>query len=232
MAYTCDDCKYIFPSKRTSCPFCGGRVYNNTFLEQDLLDTGYTQVPVNNIDKNTQSNSSHPPYDDLRQAFFSSQSSSPTKDTIPNVSHQNLDTTSNNRESSPSDDDFFSQFSTKSNSSYSRDNIPTVETTYQTQQSEDQSQDDPYEQEMQEIERQRRRITRQYRWRAVRDFIANIRWRTVFRILFVIALVIIAIIIWQMRHVIFKSIFSFIISLLPIIIIVLGLWYIFRSLFR
>ena len=46
MAYICDDCKYIFPSKRSNCPYCGGRVYNSTLLEKELLNDGYLQAPI------------------------------------------------------------------------------------------------------------------------------------------------------------------------------------------
>lgn len=230
MAYICDDCKYIFPNKRSSCPFCGGRVYNSALLEKNLLNDGYLQAPVKATKENHQNHvKPENPYDDLRQAFFNAHVTDSSKNKIPEVASETSESLTQKDKTTPSGTDFFSQFSGTSNS---EGDIPTVEVPTQTQQSEVPSQNDPYEQELQELERQRRRLDRQYRRRSALNFISNIRWRAVFRILFVILLIIIAVTIWQMRYVIFKSIISFIVSLLPIIIIVWILWYIFRSFFR
>ena len=227
MAYICDDCKYIFPNKRSGCPFCGGRVYNSTLLEKNLLNNGYLPAPV----KATNGNhvKSENLYDDLRQAFFNTQMTDSSKSKVPEVSPETSESLPPDGKAAPFDTDYFSQFSRTLNS---ESDIPTVEVPPQTQQSAPPSQNAPYEQALQELERQRRLLDRQYRRRSALNFISNIRWRTVFRILFVILLIIIAVTIWQMRYVIFNSIISFIINLLPIIIIVWILWYIFRSFFR
>ena len=174
MAYICDDCKYIFPNKRSSCPFCGGRVYNSTLLEKNLLNDGYLQAPV----KATRENH----HDDLRQAFFNAQVTDSSKNKIPEVASETSESLTQKDKATPSGTDFFSQFSGTSNSGV---DIPTVEIPTQTQQSEPPSQNDPYEEELQELERQRRRLDRQYRRRSALNFISNIRWRAVFRILFV-----------------------------------------------
>ena len=230
MAYICDDCKYIFQNKRSSCPFCGGRVYNSTLLEKNLLNDGYMQAPVKATKENHQNHvKSENPYHDLRQAFFNAHVTDSSKSKIPEVAPATSESLPQNNKATPSGTDFFSQFSGTPNSG---GDIPTVEVPPQTQQPETLSQNDPYEQELQELERQRRRLDRRYRRRSALIFISNIRWRAIFRILFVILLIIIAVTIWQMRYVIFNSMISFLTSLLPIIIIVLILWYIFRSLFR
>lgn len=231
MAYICDDCKLIFPNKRTNCPFCGGRVYDNTLSEQQLLNSGYllaSEKLTRDNNNNQYDTHQHSPYDELRHAFLSNQSSSPSKDEIPEVSPQTPFNNTNDV-STPPGVDFFSQFSGDSNNGI---DIPTVEPPLQTNQPEDQLQDDLYEQELQELERQRRRFERQYRRRAALHFITNLRWRTVLRIVFVVLLIIIAVSIWQMRYVIFNSLMSFLISLLPIFIVLWILWYIFRSFFR
>lgn len=230
MAYICDDCKYIFPNRRSSCPFCGGRVYNNTLTEKNLLNDGYSLAPVKATKENHQDNvTQENPYDDLRQAFFSAQTPDSSKSEVPKVSPETTENLSQDDKTTPSSTDFFSQFSSASSSGI---DIPSVEPPTQTQQSDIPPQNDPYEQELQELERQRRRLDRQYRRRSALNFISNIRWRVVFRILFVILLIIIAVTVWQMRYVIFNSIISFIVSLLPIIIIIWILWHIFRSFFR
>lgn len=230
MTYLCDDCKYIFPNKRSSCPFCGGRVYNNTLLEKDLLNDGYLQAPVKAPKGNQQNHiKAENPYDDLRHAFFNAQETVFSKSKVPKMPPRTSESLPEDDNVIPSGTDYFSQFSRTLNN---ENNIPTVEAPTQTQQSDSSPQNDPYEQELQELERQRRRLDRQYRRRSALNFISNIRWRAVFRILFVILLIIIAVTIWQMRYVIFNSIISFIVSLLPIVIIVWILWYIFRSFFR
>lgn len=230
MAYLCDNCKYIFPNKRSSCPFCGGRVYNNTLLEKDLLNDGYLQAPVK-APKGNQENHVMPenPYDDLRHAFFNAQETESSKSKAPEMPPRTLESLPKDDKAVPSGTDYFSQFSRTLNS---ENDIPTVKVPTQTHQSNPSPQNDPYEQELQELERQRRRLNRQYRRRSALNFISNIRWRAVFRILFVILLIIIAATIWQMRYVIFNSIISFIVSLLPIVIIVWIMRYIFRSFFR
>lgn len=202
MAYICDDCKYIFPNKRSSCPFCGGRVYNSTLLEKNLLNDEYLQAPVNATKENHQNHvKSENPYDNLRQAFFNAQVSDSSKSKIPEVSPETSEYLPQDDKATPSGTDFFSRFSGTSDSG---SDIPTVDVPPQTQQSETASQNDPYEQELQELERQRRRLDRQYRRRSALNFISTIRWRAVFRILFVILLIIITITIWQMRYVIFN----------------------------
>lgn len=230
MAYICDVCKYIFPNKRSSCPFCGGRVYDSTLLEKNLLNDEYLRAPIKATKENHQNDvKSENPYDDLRQAFFNAQVTDSSKSKVPEVSPETSESLPQDDKAAPSGTDFFSQFSITSNS---RSDIPTVEVPPQTQQSETPPQNDPYEQELQELEQQRKRLDRQYRRKSALNFISNIRWRAVFRILFVILLIIIAVTVWQMRYVIFNSIISSIISLLPIIIIVWILWYILRSFFR
>lgn len=231
MAYICDDCKYIFPNKRTSCPFCGGRVYNNTLPEQNLLNNGYSLAPnkMTKDKKNQPDTAQANHYNDLRQAFLGSQTSESSNNVIPEVPPKKSDDTTSDNTKTPSGVDYFSQFSENPNEGI---DIPTVEPTPQTHHPKDQPQNDPYEQELRELELQRRRLDRQYRQRAALDFITNIRWRTVFRVLFVLLLIVIAVTVWQMRYVILNSIINFLLSLLPIILIVWILWYIFRSFFR
>lgn len=226
MAYICDDCKYIFPSKRSNCPYCGGRVYNSTLLEKKLLNDGYLQAPIKTAKENHQK--SENPYDDLRQAFFNTQVTESSKSKIPNASPKKSENLPHDDKATSSGNDYFSQFSVTSDSG---NDIPTVEVPPHTQQPEISSQNDPYERELQELELQRRRLDRQYRRREALNFISNISWRTVIRITFAILLIIIAVTIWQMRYVILNSIINFLMSLLPIIIIIWILWYIFRSFF-
>lgn len=225
MAYICDDCKYVFPSRRSSCPFCGGRVYNNTLPEQSLFNNGYSLAPCKMTKAKKQSDvTKENPYDDLRRAFFSTQTLSFSGNINPEEPPQKSEGITADDKDEPSGVDFFSQFSKKTNGGI---DIPTVEP-QRVHQSEAQLQNVLYEQELQELKRRQRRFDRQYRRRAVLGFIANIKWQAVFRVLFVVFLIVIAIAIWQLRYVIFNSIISFLITLLPIVLIVWILWYFFR----
>lgn len=227
MAFICDDCKYIFNKKKANCPFCGGRVYNNTQTEQDLLSTGYSWAP--GITSKSDGRADEV-FDNLRQSFFNEEPSHSLENVISEVSptrtkDANLAEDSNNLKGV----DYFSQFSSNP---HNIDIIPTVEPNNRTNASVSQQNDDPYEQELQVLDRQRQRLEWQSQRRSIFNFLANIRWRTVLRVLFILLLVIVAVAIWKMRYVIFSSILNFFISILPIALIVGILWYIFRSFFR
>lgn len=236
MAFVCDDCQYIFSKKRSSCPFCGSRVYNNSNTESSLLNDGYSWAPGHKPkETNKKVETTHDHFEDLRQSFFEQQESDTSQtsapEVAPRVSSPKNKTNNLPRESinSTPESDFFSQFGDPSSHA---DNIPIVVPHVQQAQTRLPQQQEPYEQELQEIERQRQQAERQYRRRAVINSILNIRWRAIFRIILIVILVIAAISIWNMRYVIFSSIINFLMGLLPIILIILGLWYIIRSLFR
>lgn len=240
MAFICDDCQYIFSKKRSSCPFCGGRVSNNNNSESILLDEGYSWAPGQKSKETTKNAESPNDYfEDLRQSFFDQQEPSAPPSSIPKVAPQvsapksTLRKQPNSQTKSSTDSshrsDYFSQFG---NPSSSDDNIPTVEPRIQQTQPPQNQRPDPYEQELQELERQRQRAEQQYRRRAALNSVLNIRWRAIFRLIFIIILVIAAISIWNMRYIIFSSIVNFLISLLPIVLIIWVLWYLIRSLFR
>lgn len=237
MAFICDDCKYIFSKKRSSCPFCGGRVYNNNSSESTLLNDGYSWAPgqkPKEANNNTEAVNNH--FEDLRQLFFEQQESEASSATsISDVSPQ-ISTKKSQPQSqtikptnTTSESDYFSQFD---NASSRADDIPIVDPHVQRTQTPPPRQPDPYEQELQELEWQRQQVERKYRRRAALDSISNIRWRTVFRIIFIVMLITGAISIWTMRYAIFSSIINLLVSLLPIVLVIWILWYLIRSIFR
>lgn len=200
-----------------------------------LLNDGYSWAPgqkPNETTKNAETSNDH--FEDLRQSFFEQQDYSGSPSPIPTVAPQVSAPTSiprNQPESSTYStpgSDYFSQFNNPS----SDDIIPTVNPQVQQTQPLQTQQNDPYEQELQALERQRQRAERQYRRRAVLNSILNIRWQAVFRIIFIVILVIATISIWKMRYIIFSSIINFLISLFPVVLIIWIFWYLIRSLFR
>lgn len=245
MAYICDDCKYIFPRKRTNCPYCGGRIYNSSRSEADLQADGYTFESVRS-GRNSGSLQPDPEqadsfsYDDLRAAFFSShpaeepqavpaaasRTSNPRRE--PAVSSQRTQAPAQSPPVSRGTD-YFSQFSSASQAGPS---VPRVEPVPLRQNPEIRPVRDLFRQELAEPAREARRMERQYRRRSAMDTLAGIRWGAAARILLVIFVVIMAVTIWQMRHVIFQSILSFFISLLPAILLIWILWRLLRAAFR
>lgn len=231
MAYICDDCQYIFSKKRTSCPFCGGRVYNNKCSESTLLSDGYSWAPgqkTKELDTSLETHGDH--FEDLRQSFFEQHGSEDHLRSIPEVAPQ-VSVPNNQSETTANtapEKDYFSQFD---NFTFRADDIPMVDPHASQTQTVPPQRPDPYEHELQELERQRQQAERQYRRRAIFNSILNIRWRVIFRILFILILIIATIFIWNMRYIIFSSIINFLISLFPIILIIWVLWYFIRSLF-
>lgn len=235
MAFICDDCQYIFSKKRSSCPFCGGRVYNSDSPESTLLHDGYSWAPGQKpVETRHDGEATNNPFEDLRQEFFDQQEPDTTSTSIPEVSPGGSTQKSQPQSQTTdpahtaSERDYFSQFDTSSRT----DDIPVVDPYVRRTQTPPPVQPDPYEQELQELERQRQRIERQYRRRAALDSILNIRWPGIFRILLIIILITGAISIWTMRYAIFLALINLLVSLLPIVLVIWIVWYLIRSIFR
>ncbi len=318
MAFRCDDCQYIYEKKRTSCPFCGGRVYNDASTNVELLNAGFIWAPGSPSKKSNDRNSDElpeaeaasadrpssdassvnsafntsaggrpneasdisdaglpidisdisagdrpsdaardndftmdnapadNPFENLRREFFSTaggQGASSAENTpaapspdIPAVEPDVPVVESNaSAASNPDENDFFAGFES---AAADGGTIPTVEPDVVSGREGSDSAPfrNTYERELHELERERRREERRYRIRAAfnrfTNRLADIRWRTVLRILLIIAIIIAAIGVWNMRYVIFNSIVSFLCSLIPIVIIVWILWRLVRSMFR
>lgn len=95
---------------------------------------------------------------------------------------------------------------------------------------------DPYQNRIDELNRQQERLRQEqerFRRRAERrefwNRLGNIRWGTGFRVLGYIFLAICAITIWKMRYVIFNSLLSFLISLIPLFLLIWIYWLILRG---
>lgn len=218
MAIRCDDCHYLFSKKRSSCPFCGGRVYRDDNTDATLLAAGFAFAP-----QGRQQEQHSDPIQSLRQAYYREQQqptppdARPTPPPIftpkPEADQDNLD--------------FFAQFQAPEHSTP----IPTVATTYQPthQENSRRRQQNPYEAERQALERERRRLDRQARRAAFWDRVAGLHWGTIGRVVVIIAVVLAALAIWSMRYVILDSVLSFLIALMPILLIIGGIVWVIRK---
>ncbi len=215
MAIRCDDCRYLFSKKRVSCPFCGGQTIRDDRPDADLLAAGYTMAP-----QGRQQTIPDDPFEAMLRAYQEEQTQPiPTPPAAePSQPEQPQDGV-----------DFFSHFQGGSPAA----DIPTVESTRRSQPQPESPrrqppQPDPYEAELREIERQQRRLERQYRRAAFWDRLSSFRWGSVFRVV-VFVLVVLA---WNMRYTILNSVLNLVIGILPVVLLIWGIWLLIRSIFR
>ena len=219
MAIRCDDCRYLFSKKRVSCPFCGGQTIRDDRPDADLLAAGYTMAP-----QGRQQTIPDGPFEAMLRAYQEEQTQPiPTPPAAePSQPEQPQDGV-----------DFFSHFQGGSPAA----DIPTVESTRRSQPQPESPrrqppQPDPYEAELREIERQQRRLERQYRRAAFWDRLSSFRWGSVFRVVVFVLVVLAAIGLWNMRYTILNSVLDLVIGILPVVLLIWGIWLLIRSIFR
>ena len=219
MAIRCDDCRYLFSKKRVSCPFCGGQTNRDDRPDADLLAAGYTMAP-----QGRQQTIPDDPFEAMLRAYQEEQTQPiPTPPAAePSQPEQPQDGV-----------DFFSHFQGGSPAA----DIPTVESTRRSQPQQEPprrqpTQPDPYEAELREIERQQRRLERQYRRAAFWDRLSSFRWGSVFRVVVFVLVVLAAIGLWNMRYTILNSVLDLVIGILPVVLLIWGIWLLIRSIFR
>lgn len=219
MAIRCDDCRYLFSKKRVSCPFCGGQTIRDDRPDADLLAAGYTMAP-----QGRQQTIPDAPFEAMLRAYQEEQTQPiPTPPAAePSQPEQPQDGV-----------DFFSHFQGGSPAA----DIPTVESTRRSQPQQEPprrqpTQPDPYEAELREIERQQRRLERQYRRAAFWDRLSSFRWGSVFRVVVFVLVVLAAIGLWNMRYTILNSVLDLVIGILPVVLLIWGIWLLIRSIFR
>lgn len=219
MAIRCDDCRYLFSKKRVSCPFCGGQTIRDDRPDADLLAAGYTMAP-----QGRQQTIPDDPFEAMLRAYQEEQTQPiPTPPAAePSQPEQPQDGV-----------DFFSHFQGGSPAA----DIPTVESTRRSQPQQEPprrqpTQPDPYEAELREIERQQRRLERQYRRAAFGDRLSSFRWGSVFRVVVFVLVVLAAIGLWNMRYTILNSVLDLVIGILPVVLLIWGIWLLIRSIFR
>ena len=209
MAIRCDDCRYLFSKKRVSCPFCGGQTIRDDRPDADLLAAGYTMAP-----QGRQQTIPDDPFEAMLRAYQEEQTQPiPTPPAAEPSQPEQL------QGGSPAAD------------------IPTVESTRRSQPQQEPprrqpTQPDPYEAELREIERQQRRLERQYRRAAFWDRLSSFRWGSVFRVVVFVLVVLAAIGLWNMRYTILNSVLDLVIGILPVVLLIWGIWLLIRSIFR
>lgn len=219
MAIRCDDCRYLFSKKRVSCPFCGGQTIPGRPPRRRpagrRLHHGSPRPEQQTIPDD--------PFEAMLRAYQRnrpSPSPRPCGRAVP--------------AEQPQDGvDFFSHFQGGSPAA----DIPTVESTRRSQPQQEPprrqpTQPDPYEAELREIERQQRRLERQYRRAAFWDRLSSFRWGSVFRVVVFVLVVLAAIGLWNMRYTILNSVIDLVIGILPVVLLIWGIWLLIRSIFR
>lgn len=229
MAFLCDNCQLIFPDRMTNCPICGGRVIQSTETEEELLQEGFEFARVPGVrEKSFQNGPFRPSINDgdLLAALkrdYDQQHRHRTGGAPPQTGTSAPPSGSRTAATPPLErgDDFFAAFAPVRDP---LNHIPFVEpaalSTFDVP--------DPLE--------ENRRLTQEIRstvYRlAVLNFLGRIRWGTVARILVAAALAGGLWALWRMRYVILNSIFNFLISLLPTILVIWFLARVIRSIFK
>ena len=214
MSIRCDDCRYLFSKKRSGCPFCGGPTIQDDRPDADLLSAGYTVAP-----QGRQRTAPADPFEAMLRAYQEEQQQTQP---IP-ISSPAAEPSEPKQPQGGAD--FFAQFQGGTPSV----DIPTVDSAHR---SPPQQQPDPYEAELRELERQQRRLERQYRRTALWNRLSSLRWGTVFRVVVFLLVVVTAIGLWKMRYAILNSVLNLAIGILPVVLLVWGIWMLIRSIFR
>ena len=222
MSIRCDDCRYLFSKKRSGCPFCGGPTIQDDRPDADLLSAGYTVAP-----QGRQRTTPADPFEAMLRAYQEEQQTQPIP--IPSPAAEPSEP-----EQPQGGVDFFAQFQGGTPSV----DIPTVDSAHrsppqqQPAQRQPTHQPDPYAAELRELERQQRRLERQYRRTALWNRLSSLRWGTVFRVVVFLLVVVTAIGLWKMRYAILNSVLNLAIGILPVVLLVWGIWMLIRSIFR
>lgn len=227
MVILCDNCQLIFPDRIINCPTCGGRVIQSPETAEELLREGFEFARISGTREKLSQNRSFCPSindGDLLAALKRDYDQQHRAGNIPNRAGTfTPPADSHKAPPSPQErgDDFFATF-TPVHDPLSR--IPSVAPVALPAF------------EVPDFLEENRRLAQEIRSAryqlAVSSFLSRIRWRTVFRVLIAVALVGGLWSLWRMRYVILNSIFSFLISLLPTVLVIWLLVYVIRSIFK
>lgn len=252
MAFYCDDCLYIYDAKKISCPFCGRRMCDDNTPETELLNEGYTRrsilskeqtaatqqqsAPTFHIDDNDILGRLRSSYEaEHNQAGTAGSSSSGTRTADTRTSNAGTTREAPRPQTPPATEtteqnttNFFAQFATPQPPQQQ----VVVPTAPQQTVAQVKEQEENYNRELRALARERRRLERSYRRGEFFHALLHFNWRTLFRVLFVLAIVAAIIFVWNMRYVILNSILDFLISLVPIILVIAIFWNLIKSLFK
>lgn len=246
MSYRCNSCLYIYKSKRNNCPYCGGKIYQNNTSDNELISEGFSydvstgsETPDNQVINNeSQSNYYAKLQEDYRKEHLTANRNNTTPDITTSTSSslfvsaveekpQNTST-----QNSIGQGSYFSQFTVET-AEPTPPIVPTVEKpSTNRQQAIPSYHDDEYDAEIRRLEEQQRKIQRDYNRIAFSNFLHNIPWRTVFHVISIISVIVFLILIWQMRYVIIGSIMNFLISLIPLALVIGIFWYLIKIFFK
>lgn len=239
MSYRCNTCLYIFTDKKNNCPFCGGRIIENTCDESELFDEGFSYAPSENEnqahDSDSQSSDQFSKlYDSYVKEHFSNTPNTNSNYQDQTVSSEKQSSNSVDFEdsisSSSSSNGYFGQFtgglSEQQISPVIEKPMPdtsTVSSTYY---------DAEYEREMNRLRAQQHRLEREQRRLEFSNFLHNISFRNLFRFLLILCCAILLIVIWNNRDEIINAITDLIISLLPLALVIGGIVHYIKKLFK
>lgn len=231
MAFYCEECKIIYPQKKPNCPKCGDRIVEDSASEKSLVEKGYVyhkSHPAFSYQSTKPASSgaaapsvtlnSRSVLDQIRQDFINGSSAKKDNpDTAPSAPKNNSSSNSANA----STEDFFS---TLTSGNAAQNSLPV-----QNEQISQVTNENPIFQPFTDDQNNpSRRNIRTYRpHRPIR-----IPWRIVLYGFLAIVAIILLVTIWNNRYAIINGILDFILSLLPIALIIGGGIYCIKRIFR
>lgn len=238
MAFFCKECKIIYLKKLSNCPGCGGPITEEQLSDESLLNQGFlyhknhpssstssatsdgiNKAPVFSID-------SQDALEQLRQDFINSNSRSEhnTETVQQPVQNNNASVPSGN-----SDNDFFSNVSALEFQINTNNHTPppvnATQKDKKTTSHQNTAANRPFSGDQDSSPQQRIKTYRP-------TTPIHIPWRIILYVFLAIVAIIAVVAIWNARYAIINGIFNFILSLLPLALIVGGIVYLIRRIFR
>lgn len=216
MAHFCPDCKITFENRVSNCPRCGYGIASDSQSESYYINQGFTRF---NHSQGV-SQGVHIRDDDILNQLRGRYNNYVNNTETPQVPEPTVTPVTEQPGGNPPSNDFFSSFS--------ETEVRTPETNVQP---EPEPEPSP---EFTETPRTNvyRTPTRRFGGFGSGRGAANIPWRAIIYFLLFIAVIAIIVNIWNMRFAILDSVMGFIGSLMPLALIVIGIIYLIRRIFR
>ena len=237
MAFVCNECKIIHFRKLSNCPGCGGPISEEQISDESLLKRGFlyhknhpsssgnattgniNKAPVFNID-------SHDALERLRQDFINgSNRSEPESETV----QQPVKNDTSSVSSTTSENDFFAnvsapefQINANNHTSSSVNVTPNFEKPVSQQNT---PANRPFSSGQTPSFQQRIKTYRP-------TTPVRIPWRIILYAFLMVVVIVAVIAIWNARYAIINGILDFILSILPAVLVIGGIVYLIRRIFR
>lgn len=211
MAVYCNYCELIYRRSYQNCPSCGGRLTQNDRPEEELLRMGYRYAEA---DRAERTDGQDDFYAQLNRQFERQKSGrAAEKPAVEKPAASEI---------APEQPDFFARYDTPGAAEY-QDPAAEYEDPPQITYEEPDIQEPP----LRPAARERQHVRRTHAYR-----MPSVDWYLVFRILPYVCGGLFLVFLWSQRYAIAAAVMDVLIAFMPCILIILGIVWLFRSMFR